>query len=117
MTNRKKQNRKFYALVHDSGTDIFSTWDKCREAIKGHKHVKYKAFIDRADAEAFVNKHQRGSTAQTEAETNHREKESTTNEEEMVETEKKYCTPTCKYDGGDEEAGKMINCDICKGWY
>ena len=35
----------------------------------------------------------------------------------MVETEKKYCTPTCKYDGGDEEAGKMIYCDMCEGWY
>ena len=54
MTNRKKQKRKFYALVHDSGTDIFATWDECREAIKGQKHVKHKAFTDRADAEAFI---------------------------------------------------------------
>ena len=71
-----------------------------------------------ADAEAFIDKHQRDLTAQTKTETNHREKASTTDEEEMVETEKKYCTPTCKYDGGDEEADKMlINCEICKGWY
>ena len=35
----------------------------------------------------------------------------------MVETEKKYFTPTCKYDGEDEEGDKMINCDICEGWY
>ena len=41
--------------------------------------------------------------------------------EEMVETEKKYCAPTCKYDGGGggggKEGDKMINCDICQGWY
>ena len=24
MTNQKKQKRKFYTLVHDNGTDIFS---------------------------------------------------------------------------------------------
>ena len=117
MTNRKKQKRKFYVLIHDSDTDIFTTWDECREAIKGQKHVKHKAFTDRADAEAFIKKHQRDSTAQTEAETNHMEKEPTTDVEEMVESEKKYCTPTCKYDGGDEEGDKMINCDICEGWY
>ena len=78
MTNRKKQKRKFYALVHDNGTDIFSTWDECREAVKGKKHVKYKAFTDRADAEAYINKHQRDLTTQTEAVTNRKEKESIT---------------------------------------
>ena len=114
MTNRKKQKRKFYALVHDSGTDIFATWDECREAIKGQKHVKQKAFTD---AEAFIKQHQRDLTVQTEAVINHMEKEPTTDEEEMVETEKKYCTPICKYDGGDEDRDKMINCDICEGWY
>ena len=116
MTNRKKQYRTFYALVHDNGTDIFSTWDECREAIKRQKHVKHKAFTDRADAKAFIKKHQRDSTTQPEAETNHRKKESTTDVEEMVETEK-YCPPTCKYDGGDGEADKMINCDTYEGWY
>ena len=35
----------------------------------------------------------------------------------MVETEKKYCTPTCKYDRGDEDTDKMINYDICEGQY
>ena len=72
---------------------------------------------DRTDAEAFINNHQRGSSAQTEAETKQREKESTINVEEMVKTEKKYCTPTCKYDGGDEETDKMVNYDLCEGWY
>ena len=66
MTNRKKQKRKFYAVVHDNDTDIFSTWDECREAIKGQKRVKHKAFTDRTDAEAFINKHHTDSTAQTE---------------------------------------------------
>ena len=62
-----------------------------------------------------LKKHQRDSTTQPEAETNHRKKESTTDVEEMVETEK--ILHTCKYDGGDGEADKMINCDICEGWY
>ena len=93
MTNRKKQKRKFCALVHDSGTDIFATWDECREAIKGQKHVKHKAFTDRADAEAFIEKHQRDSTALTEAVTNHREKEPTTDVEEMVELKRNTAHP------------------------
>ena len=53
---KKKQKRKYYAVVTDEFSEIYETWEECRQAIKGKKKMKHKSFKDKGEAEAFIAK-------------------------------------------------------------
>ncbi len=45
---------KYYAVKYDTENKIFTSWDECREYIKG-KNVKHKSFLTEEEAIAFLN--------------------------------------------------------------
>ena len=47
---KRRNKKKFYAVVTSDGTNIFEVWDDCLTFMKGKK-VKQKGFTDRKDAE------------------------------------------------------------------
>ena len=47
--------RKFYAVAVGRETGIFSTWDQCKEQVNGYPGSKYKGFLFRQEAEAYLN--------------------------------------------------------------
>ena len=56
MANKRKRN-KFYAVVTDKETNIYTSWEECQAATKGKRNVKYKGFIEKEQAEAYIMRH------------------------------------------------------------
>lgn len=46
---------KYYAVKTNEENKIFSSWDECKEFIKGKKGVAHKSFSSLEDANAFLN--------------------------------------------------------------
>ena len=46
---------KFYAVKKGKETGIFNNWKDCLESITGFTGAKYKSFISREEAEAYLN--------------------------------------------------------------
>ena len=47
---KRRNKKKFYAVVTGDGTKIFEVWDDCLTFMKGKKKEKQKGFTDRKDA-------------------------------------------------------------------
>ena len=43
-----------YAVASGRTIGVFSTWDECNRAVKGHKNASYKKFDTKQEAEDFV---------------------------------------------------------------
>ena len=56
MANKRKRN-KFYAMVTDKETNIYTSWEECQAATKGKRNVKYKGFTEKEQAEAYIKRH------------------------------------------------------------
>ena len=56
MANKRKRN-KFYAVVTDKDTNIYTSWEECQAAMKGKRNVKYKGFTEKEQAEAYIKRH------------------------------------------------------------
>ena len=56
MANKRKRD-KFYAVVTDKETNIYTSWEKCQAATKGKRNVKYKDFTEKEQAEACIKRH------------------------------------------------------------
>ena len=56
MANKRKRN-KFYAVVTEKETNIYTSWEECQAATKGKHNVKYKGFIEKEQAEAYIMRH------------------------------------------------------------
>ena len=138
---KRRNKKKFCAVVTSDGTKIFEVWDDCLTFMKVKKKVKQKGFTDRKDAEEFIKTHtkqdkfsfddsmigedkdkdsqeQHISVSSEEQHISFCSEEETEQEESLkgeIETEK-FCLPDCRFDGGYESSEEMINCDICGGW-
>ena len=128
---KRRNKKKFYAVVTSDGTKIF--WDDCLTFMKGKKNVKQKGFTDGKDAEEFIKTHtkqdksssddsmigedkdsqeQHISVSSEEHNISVFSEEETEQEESLngeIETEE-FCLPDCRFDGGDESSEEMINC-------
>ena len=71
MTKKKQQKKKkYYAVVTEDQSQIYLTWDKCREAVQGKgKKAKHKSFTHRAEAEEFIAEHTKAKEKDTEENT------------------------------------------------
>ncbi|MCD8205839.1 MAG: ribonuclease H family protein [Clostridia bacterium] len=49
----KKDRPKFYAVKDEGGGTIYTTWAECEKAVSG-RNVKYKSFLTRGEAQAFL---------------------------------------------------------------
>ena len=135
---KRRNKKKFQAVVTSDGKKIFEVWDDCLTFIKEKKKVKQKGFTDRKDAEEFIKPHTKQDKSSSDDSMIREDKDSQEqhikvrsekhhvsgcSEEEMeqeslngeIETGK-FCLPDCHFDGGDESSEQMINCDICDGW-
>lgn len=46
---------KYYAVKHQDGKDIFTSWDACKEYMIGKKKIQQKSFLSLEEAEEFLN--------------------------------------------------------------
>ena len=46
---------KYYAVKHQDGKDIFTSWDACKEYMVGKKKIEQKSFLSLEEAEQFLN--------------------------------------------------------------
>ncbi|MDE7213651.1 MAG: ribonuclease H family protein, partial [Anaeroplasmataceae bacterium] len=46
---------KYYAVKHQDGKDIFTSWDACKEYLVGKKGIEHKSFKTLEEAKAFLN--------------------------------------------------------------
>ncbi|MDE7263914.1 MAG: ribonuclease H family protein [Anaeroplasmataceae bacterium] len=46
---------KYYAVLFQNEKEIFTSWDVCKEYIKGKKGVIYKSFLTEKEARQFLN--------------------------------------------------------------
>lgn len=46
---------KYYAVKHQDGKDIFTSWDACKEYMVGKKKIEQKSFLTLEEAEQFLN--------------------------------------------------------------
>ena len=46
---------KYYAVKHQDGKDIFTSWDACKEYMIGKKKIEQKSFLSLEEAEQFLN--------------------------------------------------------------
>ena len=53
----KKERNKFYAVVTDKETNIYTSWEECQAAKKGKRNVKYKGLTEKEQAEAYIKRH------------------------------------------------------------
>ena len=61
------KKKKYYAVVTEDQSQIYLTWDECREAVQGKgKKAKHKSFTDRAEAEEFIAEHMKAKEKDTE---------------------------------------------------
>ena len=56
MANKRKRN-KFYAVVTDKETNIYTSWEEYQAATKGKRNVKYKGFTEKEQAEPYIKRH------------------------------------------------------------
>lgn len=47
---------KYYAIRKGRKPGIYTSWDECKELVKGYSNPEYKSFTTKAEAEAFINK-------------------------------------------------------------
>lgn len=45
---------KFYAVKNGRKTGIFTTWEECKAQVDGFSDAKYKSFLTKAEAEAYL---------------------------------------------------------------
>ncbi|MDE7105587.1 MAG: ribonuclease H family protein [Anaeroplasmataceae bacterium] len=46
---------KYYAVKHQDGKDIFTSWDACKEYMVGKKKIEQKSFLTLEEAKQFLN--------------------------------------------------------------
>ena len=44
----------YYAVANGRAIGVFSTWDECKQSVKGYKNAAYKKFDTKQDADDFV---------------------------------------------------------------
>ncbi len=56
---------KYYAVVdgHSKMSLILDSWDQCKKEVTGAKGVKFKSFVRKEDAQAFIEDHGGGSSS------------------------------------------------------
>ena len=120
---KKKQKRKYYAVVINEFSEIYETWEECRQTIKGKKKMKHKSFKDKGEAKAFIAKFKKTTAEEVnDEETNSGEEkeeqpndhDNNVNEEKIIGNEGETGDGT---EGSDIAGQKMISCDLCDDWY
>ena len=46
---------KYYAVKHQDGKEIFTSWDACKEYMVGKKRIQQKSFLTLEEAKQFLN--------------------------------------------------------------